>query len=662
MKKEVLYAEVVFPLPLDKSFDYLVPPFFKEISVGVRVKAPFGRGSKVGYLVGLKTKSHLPSRVIKPLEALIDEVPLIDERLLELSRRIHRYYLCSWGEVLEAVFPASLKPRKRMAELPAAADGEPEATPPLLEETSQQALRAISENRGDQGAKTFLLLGGTSEEKQELIFQAIQKMLERGLSTIVLYPEIALIRDSSRRFKRRFGQEVCFFHSQLSPLDRYDIWKSIKEGNHRLVVGVRSAIFSPVQRLGLIVCCEEENSAYKQEEAPRYHIRKVALMRSELEGATLLLESEAPSLESYTEALEGRYTLLKVKGKKEGLLPKVSVMDMREEMLNQKRKVIFSKYLERQMSGTLKEKGQVLLFLNRRGFSTFVHCKRCGVILRCESCAVPLKYHSTPKRLICHYCNRQEVPPTICPNCRGSYLYYTGVGTEKVESEVHRVFPEARIARLDADSAKEEPYQKLAGAFQRKELDVLIGTQRVAREVVPGGVPLVGILSADTLLNAPNFRSGERAFALMNRLVGQAVTVKGDGEVVIQSFSPGHPAILASASRDYPAFYSQEIRSRKEFGFPPFRFLAKVVFRGKIEEKVGTVARAFKKLLGRLRKGKKIALLGPAPVALRKVRGNYEWQLLVKSEKEDLADFLKKPIQHFQKSRAVKLVVDIDPY
>jgi len=664
VKQEKFYAQIVFPLPLDKSFDYAVPsPLREKIAIGERVRAPFGKMEKVGYVIGLSKRSFLPSKAIKPIYALLDEEPLLDERLLELSKRIHSYYLCSWGEALEAVFPASLKPRKRaFHEAPPV--GGPLETPLPLDEEQKNAFTKITEGLDRKTPKTFLLVGGSENSKMELIFQVIQNTLEKDFSSIILYPEISLAKEAAGHFKRRFGKEVCLFHSELSPLERYDIWTALRGGRHRVVVGTRSAIFSPVRHLGLVVCFEENDTSYKQEETPRYHVREVALMRSEIENASFILESNTPTLESYAKALRNRYTLLQLSEEDpKRLPPKVSVVDMRQEGIDRKRKLLFSNYLERRMRGTLEQKGQILLFLNRRGFSTFVHCQKCGTIIQCKVCRVPLKYHSEPKCLICHYCNAEEAPPSICPVCRQSYLQYTGAGTERVESEVHRLFPEARIARLDADAMKirQNRTRDIADAFRGGELDILIGTQRVVRERVPGGIPLVGILSADTLLNTPDFRAAERAFTILSRLIGQAAREGAAGEVVIQSFFPEHSAILACASRDYRTFFDQEIRSRKELGFPPFRFLAKILFRGKKEETVAAASRSFKKSLSRFKKGKKISLLGPAPALLSKSKKDYEWQLLVKSEKENLADILKEPVRRF-KTRTVKIIVDIDPY
>ncbi|MFH1857636.1 MAG: primosomal protein N', partial [Candidatus Omnitrophota bacterium] len=489
MKKNPLYAQVVFPLPVERCFDYVVPESFRgKAFIGTRVRAPFGKSSKVGYIVGLASKSKLPAKVLKPLSGLLEETPLLDEKHLQLSRELQAEYLCSQGEALEAIFPTSLRVRKRPSprteEEVISCETEVSISGPqkILSETVLQSLR-------EEKPKHFLLLGEPGSDKTAFILHLVQQFLERGLSSIVLYPEIALARSASERFRRRFGEQVCFFHSQMSPLDRYEVWKSLKEGKHRVVVGVRSAIFSPVQQLGLIVLCDEHDTSYKQDETPRYHARRAAFMRSALEKATVILESETPSLESFTQALNGRYAFLRLPAsEKKGVAPKVNIIDMQEESLHQKRKILFSKYLERRITGVLQEKGQVLLFLNRRGFSTFVHCRKCGTVLRCAACRVPLKYHSEPKRLICHYCNLQEDPPSICPNCRENYLTYAGVGTERLESEAHRIFPGARIVRLDTDTLRHEgPRGQAAEAFRRKEKDILIGTQMVARENLPEG-------------------------------------------------------------------------------------------------------------------------------------------------------------------------------
>lgn len=665
MKKGKCYAQVVFPLPLSRSFDYLVPPDLQEkLIVGARLRVPFGKGSKIGYLLALSEKSVLPPKAIKPISDVIDELPLLDARSLELAKKLHSYYLCSLGEALEAILPTSLRPRKKGFLPPSEPVVSREPFPPLREEY-QDAFTKVTESLRSKKPRAFLLMEGGSDDKTEFMLHLIQAYLEKNFSSILLYPEISLTQEVEALFRRRFGEDVSFLHSRLSPLDRYAIWKSLQEGKCRVVVGVRSAILSPIQRLGLIVLCEEENRSYKQEETPRYHARQIALMRSELEGATVLFESITPSLEVYNRAvLKKEYTLLRLSppsSKKRP--PKVTVVDMREEFHHQKRKVVLSKYLERRMAGVLQEKGKLLLFLNRRGFSTFIHCRRCGVVLRCATCDIPLKYHSEPMRLVCHYCNAKETPPTVCPSCRESYLQYGGVGTERIESEVHRLFPEAQIARMDRDTASSRRLRKeLTETFRHGEGNVLIGTQMVTRETIPDGIPLVGILSADTLLNMPDFRSSERAYALFYRFIREVTRGGEGGEVVIQTFSPRHPVVLAALSHDPEDFYREELRSRKALGFPPFRSMAALLFQGKKEETVLSVSQAFKKRLLRLKKGKKISLIGPAPPFFGRVKRRAQWQLLLKSEKDILSDFLRVPLRRFQKSRSVRMIVDIDPY
>ncbi|MBI4436620.1 MAG: primosomal protein N' [Candidatus Omnitrophica bacterium] len=662
MKKGLLYAQVVLPLPLDRSFDYLIPSsLMKKVGIGKRVRVPFGKEGKVGYIVGFSSRSPLPPKSVKPLGMVIDEEPLLDERLFELSKRLRDYYLCSWGEALEAMLPTSLLPRKRGIPFSSVMEG-PLETVPSLNEEQKRSFQEIVSHVAQERPATFLLVGPEGSGKMELTLQVIRTCLEKERSSIVLFPEISLLRREEERFRRRFGEKVCSLHSQLSPLKRYEIWMSLKKGNGRVVLGVRSAVFSPVQQLGLIVLYEEGDSSYKQEESPRYHARQIALMRSELEGCSILLESSVPSLESYAEVERGRYVLLRLSRTfPEKHPPSIRIVDMREELRDQKRKVLFSKELERKIAEVLKEKGQVLLFLNRRGFSTFIHCRKCGSTLRCPNCSISLKYHFEPKRLICHYCNVQEKAPEICPACRESYLQYSGVGTERVESEIHRLFPEARIGRLDADVAKSARSQEEAlTSFRRGEVDLLVGTQMVVRELVPQGIPLVGILSADTLLNRPDFRSAERTFGVLSRLMSQAARAEGTGEVIIQTFSPEKIAFLADTSQDYSAFYQEEIRSRKELGFPPFGFLTQMTFSGKKEEKVTSLSNSFKKSLNRLKQKKRLALLGPAPCLVYQLKGEYRWQLLIKSEKP-IGESLRKILKRSQESRAVKITVDVDP-
>jgi len=661
------FAQVVFGLPLSRAFDYEIPSSFSgKVRIGQRVKVPFGRRWKTGYVVGLRQKSALPKKAIKPIQEVLDEKPLLNEKFLELSKRISEYYLCSWGEALEAILPSSFRPRKRTSpkiERSEERKKEEHSREVLFSEEEKVILEDLEAKILSEKQKTFLFFGGSRHRKTALLLQLIQKYLEQGCSTIALFPEITLTEEAFKLFSEKFGDHVCLMHSGLSPLERYALWQSLREGKHKIVIGTRSAIFSPVQQLGLIVLFEEQDTSYKQEETPRYHARHVAHFRSQLEGANIVLESETPSLESYSEALKNHYQLIGLPQEKSlRALPKVSVVDMREEILHQKRKVLFSNYLERRMTETLKTNGQILLFLNRRGFSTFVHCKRCGTVLRCEHCRLSFKYHTSPRRLVCHYCNLEKEAPSICPTCRESYLQYTGAGTEKVESEVHRIFPTARSARLDSDVVTHHEEKRLQEALERGELDLVIGTQLVIRETFPERLPLVGILSADTLLNMPDFRSAERTFSTLNHLVEQAKGNEKGGEVVIQSFSPEHHAILASAMQDYPAFYSQEIRSRKQLGFPPFRYLARVLFIGKKEEAVSEAAHLFKKHLNRMKKKKKISILGPAPALYKPVKKKWQWQLIVKSQQGNLAEILQSVLKRFQKKHTVQLVVDIDPY
>jgi len=660
MTRNQTIAQVVFPIPVDRPFDYAIPsPLAEKVGVGKRVRVPFGRAWEVGYVVGLLAKSKLPRKAIKPIGEVIDETSLLDDRLLELSKKIRDGYLCPWGEVLEMILPVSLRARQNRESFSGRWEGSLEEPPPLPEDEGN-ALKKIRASLDIGGREKFLLVGELGTDPMEVILQAVHQASSNALSSIVLFPELARVHEAMGHFRRRFGDRTVALHGQLSPLHRYEIWKTLQSPGPHVVLGVRSALFSPVQNLGLIVCFGENSRNYKQEESPRLHARQIALFRSSLEGATVIFESQTPSLESFNEAEQGRYTLLRLHRHPERKLPKVSVVDMRDELRLGRRKVLFSRELERKIREALEKKEQVLLFLNRRGFATSVHCRQCGATLRCPDCQVSFKYHSEKKKLLCHYCHTEEAAPEICPACRAGYLQYTGAGTERAESELSRIFPGARIARLDKDAAKGKgALGDILRDFHEGKIDLLIGTQMVAWKIFPKKALLVGVVSADSLLNRPDFRSAEEAYAILFHLVSQAMGGEGVGEIILQTFSPDHHVIRSLSARDTTLFYEEEMRLRRELGFPPFGFLAKVTLSGKNEETVLSKTRSFQKALGRL-KSKGITFLGPAPEFGPRRKGETRRHFLVRAEKPILAEALKRRCARFE-GGSVKLLVDIDP-
>lgn len=660
------FAQVVLNLPIEGPFDYsLSADLIDKIKIGHRVLVNFGQRWLVGYVVGLSDKSGIPK--IKPIQEIIEPLPLISEEMLKLTRWMSDYYFCSWGEAIEATVPGILKRgktpiREKLDLLPDNIKPAPFHLMPTLEQN--QAIKSINESLNKNQSEVFLLYGITGSGKTEVYLQAIAAALKSGKSSIMLVPEIALTPQTVERFKERFGQEVALWHSRLKGSERYLQWKKIKEGKARIVVGARSAVFSPVKNLGLIIIDEEHETTYKQEDAPRYNTQDVARERALLNKAVLILGSATPSLESYYKTVTKKYTLIHLSERiRKRDLPKVEIVDMRREFRRpQGRQVLFSRTLEERIRYTLSQKEQVILFLNRRGFSTFISCPKCGFTLRCRRCEVSLVYHYASQKLICHYCNYSIEPPQLCPECQGQYLRYFGLGTEKIESEAHRLFPQARIARLDTDiTAKRGMEHQLLNDFKNRKIDLLIGTQMIAKGLDFPMVTLVGAISADTALNLPDFRASERTFNLLTQVAGRAGRGERPGFVVVQTYNPQHYAILASRTHNYLDFYKKEIKFRKELKLPPFTHITKLNIRAKNSELASENAHRLAKLL-KAGLPDKISLVGPAPSVVPKVRGFFCWDILLKAkESMVITAFLKVGLKKFKKPSKIKLTVDVDP-
>ncbi len=663
---KIKFAQIVLNLPVEGPFDYSVALNLSDkIKIGQRVLVNFGHRPLTGYVVGLSNKSNIPN--IKPIQEIIEVVPLISEEMLKLTRWLSDYYFCSWGEAIEATVPGILKrgkiPLKAKLEFEEKEVRNPFHLLPTLEQN--QAIKTINESLNKNKYETFLLYGITGSGKTEVYLQAIAAVLNSGKSSIVLVPEISLTPQTVERFKERFGQEVALWHSRLKGSERYLQWKKIKEGKAKIVVGARSAVFSPVKNLGLIIIDEEHETTYKQEDAPRYHTEEVAKQRVLLNNAMLILGSATPSLESYYKAVSKKeYKLIRLTERiKKRDLPKVEIVDMRREFRpGDGKQVLFSRILEERIRHTLNQKEQVILFLNRRGFSTFISCPKCGFTLRCQHCEVSLVYHYASQKLVCHYCNYSIEPPQICPQCQSHYLRYFGLGTEKIESEAHRLFPQARIARLDTDiTAKRGRETEILNDFKNRKIDILIGTQMIAKGLDFPLVTLVGVISADTALNLPDFRASERTFNLLTQVAGRAGRGEGPGQVVVQTHNPHHYAIFNSRSHDYVGFYKKEITFRKELKLPPFTHITKITIRGKNNELAALSAHKLSKLL-KENSSDKITVVGPAPSIIPRVRGFFCWDILLKAkESTTITTFLKNKLKKFKKSSKLKLTVDVDP-
>jgi len=517
----------------------------------------------------------------------------------------------------------------------------------------------------DQQSKPLLLHGVTGSGKTEIYLQAIDLVLARGQSAIMLVPEISLTPQTVERFKSRFAasqHEVAVLHSHLSEGERHDEWHKIRDGRARIVIGARSAVFAPVTNVGLIVVDEEHENSYKQEETPRYHGRDLAVLRAQMEGCACLLGSATPSLESYHNAVAGKYELLRLTLRVDDQqLPLIRVIDLRND---QKRKgSILSEKLITAIEQRLQRKEQCILFLNRRGFSTSLLCEQCGHTCECPNCSVALTFHRGAARVCCHICGYQAVAPSKCPQCASPGIRYAGVGTEKVEDSIAALFPEATVKRLDADvMQKKDAFRETLDAFKRGTIDILVGTQMIAKGLHFPNVTLVGIVNADLGLHLPDFRAGERTFQLLTQVAGRAGRGDVSGEVLVQTFTPHSPSIQFARHHDFEGFWEQESEYRRGWNYPPFTHLVLVQVRGAHRERtqltVETLARRVKEDLPA-----GITLGDPAPAPLEKSHGQYRFHLMLRSPRvRPLSRHLRAVLDKLTLPEDVIVTVDVDAY
>ena len=563
--------------------------------------------------------------------------------------------------------------------------------------------------RGEEGkpssilhppSSTFLLHGVTGSGKTEIYLQALAHALEQGKGGIVLVPEIALTPQTVERFKARFSSGklqtlVAVLHSHLSAGERHDEWHKIRQGRARIVIGARSAIFAPVEPLGLIIVDEEHESTYKQEEAPRYHARDVAIMRGRMENAVVVLGSATPSLESFYNCRRGKFTLLELPERVDDQkMPRVRVVDMRQAAAKEKGNLIFSPQLKEAIHQRLDRGEQTILFLNRRGYSTSLQCPKCGYVCNCPNCSLALTFHRQEQKLACHICGHAEKVPSVCPDekCKNPAIRFAGTGTQKVEETLAKLFPKARIKRMDADTMKrKDDYRKVLGDFRAGKTDILVGTQMIAKGLHFPNVTLVGIIYADLALHQPDFRAGERTFQLLTQVAGRAGRGDVEGEVFVQAFAPFHPAIQYARRHDFNGFYEQEIEFREQLKYPPVSRVALLTLKGRNEEKVKFSAEHLKRELEKNLKPsdekheafirpaatfspfggeraavrgtfKDLIIAGPAPAPLLRAETFYRYQIMLRTRAMSaLSRELARITQSLVLPKDVTLAVDIDP-
>ena len=516
-----------------------------------------------------------------------------------------------------------------------------------------------------------LLHGVTGSGKTQIYIETLKQVRKKGKDAIVLVPEISLTPQTVSSFKTHFGNDVAVLHSRMSGGERYDSWRKIQSGKVNIVIGARSAILAPLQNIGLIVVDEEHESSYKQNDpSPRYHARDVALVRGKMNNALVILGSATPGIESFYNAKTRKYRLLQLPNRVEELpLPKVEIVDMKEELHKNRGKsaLVFSERLLLKIEEKIELGEQIILLQNRRGFSTFILCRDCGHVENCKNCNITLTYHLRQHLLLCHYCDYQKQAPKICPQCQGVEMAYRGAGTQRVEEELKQYFPKIRVIRMDMDTtSRKGSHHRIIQDFRNGKYDVLLGTQMVAKGLDFPKVTLVGVISADTTLMLPDFRSSERAFQLFTQVAGRSGRKGKQGEVIIQTYDPRNHSIIFAQKHDYLRFFAKEIRERQELYYPPYSRLISIEFRGKKEHQVDQVANEFAKSIP---PAKFFRLLGPAPAPLSKLKNEFRYQVLLKYDKEQdpngsrirqqILPTMKKFSQGNRQS--VKIALDIDP-
>ncbi|HEY1661176.1 MAG TPA: primosomal protein N' [Verrucomicrobiae bacterium] len=520
-------------------------------------------------------------------------------------------------------------------------------------------------------SSTFLLHGVTGSGKTEIYLQAIAYALEQGRGAIVLVPEISLTPQTVERFKARFSSGKCqtlvaVLHSHLSAGERHDEWHKIRQGRARIVIGARSAIFAPVEPLGLIIVDEEHETSYKQEEAPRYHARDVAIVRGQMESAVVVLGTATPSLESYHNAKKGKYTLLELPERVDDQkMPRVRVVDMRQAAAKEKGGLIFSPQLKEAIHQRLDRQEQTILFLNRRGYSTSLQCEKCGYVANCPNCSISLTYHRVEQKVECHICGFMGKVPKVCPNpkCNNPGIRFSGTGTQRVEETLAKLFPQARVRRMDSDTMKrKDDYRKTLGDFRTGKIDILVGTQMIAKGLHFPNVTLVGIIHADSALHQPDFRAGERTFQLLTQVAGRAGRGDVEGEVFVQAFAPFHPAIQYARRHDFTGFYEQEIEFREQLKYPPASRVALLTLKGRNEDKVKFSADHLRKVIESAIHGTDLMISGPAPAPLLRAEQFYRYQIMLRTRAmSKLSGILAKIVCTLALPEDITLSVDIDP-
>ncbi len=562
------------------------------------------------------------------------------------------------GHVREARRKRQPRPQKTAA---APASGRA----PVLTEEQQAVLGSIEPRLTEGGFETMLLHGVTGSGKTEVYLRAMEQVRRQGRQSLILVPEIALTPQLLDRLEARFPGDVAVLHSGLTAAERWRHWWRIAHGAVKVVAGARSAVFAPVRELGLIVVDEEHDTSYKQEEGVRYHGRDLAVVRGRIAGCPVILGSATPSVESYHNALSGRYRMLALTQRVEARpMPRVEIVDLKTRPGQTTADGLFSAPLLRALRENHERGRQSLIFLNRRGFASFLQCWSCGFVFRCPHCSISLTYHLGSNSTFCHHCGFRQRKADACPECGNLSLSEVGFGTERVEQELRRLLPKARIGRMDRDTTSGRGAQeRIFRSWEKGDLDVLVGTQMVAKGHDVGGVTLVGVVLADSSLNIPDFRAAERTFQIISQVAGRAGRARQPGRVIVQTLVPGHYCFGPAGAHDYPAFFATETGFRRELGYPPFQHLVHLRLDGVDEARVARGARELAQALRRDKPRPPLEILGPAPAPIARLRGRYRWQILLKGRSRPaLLAMARRAAALVPRGRAFRIHVDVDPY
>ena len=682
-----MFLHVAVPRPFEDLFTYRCPPELEDqASVGKRVIAPFGKQKITGYIIDTSKElpPHHPNRIsveeIKPVYSILDPDPLIDKTMLSLCKWASEYYMFPIGMVLKTAFAGI--PEGKAAAVSKKKFNIPDSfrevsdevsVPPGLTTPQKDVLLKLSDSITSGSFAVHLLHGITGSGKTEVYMSALEEVIKGGRRGIVLVPEIAITPQLIMRFVSRFGDKVAVLHSGLTEAERRCEWIRIKEGKDDVVIGVRSAVFAPVDKLGLVVVDEEHEHTYKQEEGFRFNARDVAVMRAKLSKAVVMLGSATPSLESYYNTQTGKYVYLSLPDRINNLpLPSVKIVDLRKK----EGFTIFTADLLDAIKSRIERGEQSLLFLNRRGFSPFLLCLDCGHSPECPNCSVSLTYHKGDGNLCCHYCDYIIKPPDTCSQCSGSRWKAFGAGTERVEEELKKLLPDARIVRMDRDTTtKRGAHMRIFQSMKNKEADILIGTQMVTKGLDLPDITLVGVLLADATLHLPDFRSGERTFQFLTQVAGRAGRGTKGGEVIVQTFNPDHYAIRHASGHDFMGFYSDESSFRKALGYPPFKRLVRLLIKGNNKDHVASSSERLKEILVR-NSAEGIDILGPVSAPFSKIRGKHRWHIIIKGkDAKTLNRIVRKSLDELKRQRqghtttgsvpgmnkSAQVEVDIDP-